>query len=164
MPSPRSVAPHLNVARFPTIPAHRRLATASSGLTSSMTTSHMSRTLSPPSVQLLTMPAIASTSTLVGGLALLRLFSSRCGESNGLSGDLAHCHLVVICFKSKLGDYIRGNRLCFSNRGWVVVQQNNFFPLFYPLLLIYLLVTSYPLSSVPLYLSPLSTFSCATCT
>src|SRR6266404_9096858 len=45
-------------------------------------------------------------------------------------------------------------------RGWVVVQQNDLIPLFYPLLPIYLLFTSYPypLSCSPI-LCPLSLLS-----
>src|SRR6266404_741070 len=44
-------------------------------------------------------------------------FSSRHGKSDGLGGDLTHRHLAIVCFKSKFGDYIRGNCLRFSNRG-----------------------------------------------
>src|SRR6266404_711037 len=59
-----------------------------------------------------------------------------------------------------------GEREWNDAHGWVVVQQNDSIPLFYPLLPIYLLFASYPLSSVPLYFVPslyfLTRHSCLT--
>src|SRR6266404_4245328 len=85
-----------------------------------------------------------------------------CTTGNGTMYPLLSDFQILLSVTITLGPYRPDNPDSSKARSWVVVQQNNCIPLFYPLLLIYLLFASYPLSSVPLYLSPLSTFSHAT--